>query len=167
MCVEKANYDSERKRSCVSHPIPGNNFNNRLRERVVGAWEGGERKGHRKPSISSSSGRCLSYGNCSFKDTRTRWLCILPCHFLLWDREDQSWHAEDSCWSGAEPSQRAGSLRPQLATKAPEWRCEVSLWPLCSYLPWRVWRTGGSRQHTCKTCSASEAGSSQSQLLNH
>lgn len=45
--------------------------------------------------------------------------------------------------------------------------CEVSLWPLCSYLLWRVWHTGGSRQHTCKMCSASDAGSSQSQLLNH
>lgn len=88
----------------------------------------GRARGCWMPSISSSPGALLVLWELLSKDIRTRWSNVdtfYPfCHFFPWDREDRSWHAEDAGWSGAESSQRAGSLCPQFATA--QWEYMIS-----------------------------------------
>lgn len=95
----------------------------RLRECVVGAWEGGERKGRRKPSISSSPGQCLLYENCSFKDTRTRWLCILSAVSYFGTERTRADMLRTLVGLGPSPARGQAVCVHNLQQKAPEWRC--------------------------------------------
>lgn len=100
----------------VSHTISKNNVNNWSKECVAATWKRG-RESHPSPPPSGDACFMRTAPSRTPRSDDQMWtLFILFCHFFPPDREDQSQHAECSSGPGEKPSQRAGTLCPQLAT---------------------------------------------------